>query len=63
MLVGTWKWRAAEVRKAKDDLKSTVGWGYEGYGVKARMAMNREKWRCGIMGRMSDPHKRGNNGR
>ena len=27
------------------------------------MAMDREKWRCGIMGRTSDPHKRGNNGR
>ena len=27
------------------------------------MAMDREKWRCGIMGRTSDPHKRGNNRR
>ena len=24
--------------------------------------MDREKWRCGIMGRAPDPHKRGNNG-
>ena len=27
------------------------------------MAMDREKWRCDIMGRTSDLHKRGNNGR
>ena len=32
-------------------------------GLKLEMAMNREKWRCGIMGRTSDPLKRGNNGR
>ena len=29
----------------------------------AGMAMDREKWRCGIMGGTSDPHKLGNNGR
>ena len=27
-------------------------------GLKPGMAMDREKWRCGIMGRTSDPHKR-----
>ena len=27
------------------------------------MAMDREKWRCGIMGRTSDPYKCINNGR
>ena len=32
-------------------------------GLRPGMAIDREKWRCGIMGRMSDPHKRGNNGR
>ena len=32
-------------------------------GLRPGMAMDREKWRCGIMGRTSDPHKRGNNGR
>ena len=31
-------------------------------GLRPEMAMDREKWRCGIMGRTSDPHKRGNNG-
>ena len=32
-------------------------------GLRPEMAMDREKWRCSIMGRTSDPHKRGNNGR
>ena len=32
-------------------------------GLRPGMAMDPEKWRCGIMGRTSDPHKRGNNGR
>ena len=27
--------------------------------LRPEMAMYREKWRCGIMGRTSDPHKRG----
>ena len=31
--------------------------------LRPEMAMDREKWRCGIMGRTSDPHKRGNDGR
>ena len=31
-------------------------------GLRPEMAMDREKWRCGIMGSTSDPHKRGNNG-
>ena len=31
-------------------------------GLRPGMAMSREKWRCGIMGRTSDPHKRENNG-
>ena len=31
-------------------------------GLRPEMAMDREKWRCGIMERTSDPHKRGNNG-
>ena len=35
---------------------------YGGYGLRPGMAMDREKWRCGIMGRMFDPHKRVNNG-
>ena len=30
-------------------------------GLRPEMAMDREKWRCGIMGRTSDPHRRGNN--
>ena len=32
-------------------------------GLRPEMAMDREKWRCGIMGRTFNPHKRGNNGR
>ena len=32
-------------------------------GLRPEMAIYREKWRCGIMGRTSNPHKRGNNGR
>ena len=32
-------------------------------GLRPGMAMDQEKWRCGIMGRTSDPHKRGNKGR
>ena len=32
-------------------------------GLRPEMAMDREKWRCGIMGRTSDPYKRENNGR
>ena len=35
----------------------------KGIGLRPEMAMDREKWRCSIMGRTSDPHKRGNNGR
>ena len=31
-------------------------------GLRPGMAMDREKWRCGIMEKTSDPHKRGNNG-
>ena len=31
-------------------------------GLRPEMAMDREKWRCGIIGRTSDPHMRGNNG-
>ena len=27
-------------------------------GLKPEISMDREKWRCGIMGRTSDPHKR-----
>ena len=32
-------------------------------GLRPGMVVDREKWSCGIMGRASDPHKRGNNGR
>ena len=32
-------------------------------GLRPEMAMDREKWRCGIMARTSDPHKRGNDRR
>ena len=32
-------------------------------GLRPEMAMDREKWRCGIMRRTSDPHERGNDGR
>ena len=32
-------------------------------GLRPEMAMDREKWRSGIMWRTSDPHKRGNNRR
>ena len=32
-------------------------------GLRLETAINREKWRCGIFKRTSDPHKRGNNGR
>ena len=32
-------------------------------GLRPGMAMDREVWRCGIMGRTSDPHKRGINRR
>ena len=31
-------------------------------GLRLEMSMDQEKWRCGIMGRTSDPHKRGNSG-
>ena len=44
-------WRARLDRDKKD------------MGLKPGMAMDREKWRCDIMGRTSDPHKRGNNER
>ena len=40
MLVGTWKWRAAEIGVGQDDLEGAVGWGYEGYGAKARDESN-----------------------
>ena len=30
-------------------------------GLRPGMAMDREKWRCSLMGRTSDPHKRVNN--
>ena len=30
-------------------------------GLRPEMAIDREKWRCGIMGRTSDPHKCRNN--
>ena len=32
-------------------------------GLRPELAMDQEKWRCGIMRRTSDPHKSGNNGR
>ena len=32
-------------------------------GLRPEMAMDREMWRSGIMGRTSDPHKRGTNRR
>ena len=32
-------------------------------GLRPGMAMDREMWRCGIMGKTSDPHERGNSGR
>ena len=32
-------------------------------GLRPGMAMDREMWRCGIMGRTSDPHKRRSSGR
>ena len=32
-------------------------------GLRPGIAMDRKKWRCGIMGRTCDPHKRGNNRR
>ena len=32
-------------------------------GLRPEIAMDRDKWRCGIMGRTSDPYKHGNNGR
>ena len=44
-------WRA----RLDGDMKDMV--------LRPEMAMDREKWRCGIKGRTSDPHKRGNNGR
>ena len=28
--------------------------------LRPEMAVDREKWRCGIMVKTSDPHKRGN---
>ena len=32
-------------------------------GLRPGMAMDRDKWRCSIVGRTSDPHKRGTNRR
>ena len=32
-------------------------------GLRPGVVMDREKWSCGIMGRISDEDKRGNNGR
>ena len=63
-LVGTWKWRAADRGNPRmtwrarldEDMKDIMG-------LRPGMATNQEKWRCGIMERTSDPHKRGNNGR
>ena len=44
-------WRARLDRDMKD------------MGLRPGMAMDREKWRCGIIGRTSDPYKCINNGR
>ena len=43
--------------------RARLDWDMKDMGLRPGMAMDRKKWRCGIMGRTSDLHKRGNNGR
>ena len=55
-LVVTWKWQAAEVGAGQGRAQ------LDGDMKDRPKARDGEKWRCGIMGRTSDPHKRGKNG-
>ena len=43
--------------------RARLGGDMKDIGLMPGMAMDREKWRCGTVGRTSDPHKHGNNGR
>ena len=43
--------------------RARLGGEMKDMGLRPEMAMGREKWRCSIMGRTCDPHKRLNNGR
>ena len=47
----------------KMTLRARLNGDMKDMGLRPEMAMDRKKWRFGIMGRTSDPHKRGNNER
>ena len=58
--------RNLEVAGSRDRGRPRMTWRARLDGdmwLRPGMAMDREKRRCGIMGRTSDPHKHGNNGR
>ena len=61
--------RNLEVAGSRDSGRPRVTWRARLDGdmkvmrLRPGMAINREKWRCGIIGRTCDPHKRENNGR
>ena len=38
------------------DLRARLDGDMKDMGLRPEMAMEREEWRCGIMGRTSDPH-------
>ena len=40
----------------ENDLRARLGGDMKDMGLRPEMAMDREKWRCGIMGRTSDLH-------
>ena len=44
-------------------MKIAVGWGYEGYGTKARDGNEPREVKVWHHERTSDPYKHGNNGR
>ena len=43
--------------------RARLGGDMKDVGLRPEMSINREMWRCGIMARTSDPHKRGNDRR
>ena len=65
MLVGILKWRAAGVARGRPKMtwRERLNGDMKERGLRPEMAMDREKWRCGIIGGTSDPLKRGNSRR
>jgi len=61
--------RNLEVAGSRDRGRPKMAWrarldgDMKDMGLRPGMAMDRKMWRCGIMGRTSDLHKRGNSGR